>query len=82
MRTTVSSGATDQFAVVVHVDLQDGQDEAEDVVHVLGEGLLDVPTALGGQRLEGDDVLRQPQQDQHHQLRLGLLQEQQKSIRH
>ena len=82
MSTQRAAVTADQFAVVVHVDLQDGQDEAEDVVHVLGEGLLDVPTPLGGQRLEGDDVLRQAQQNQHHQLRLGLLREERKSISH
>ena len=53
--------------------MQDGHHETEDALHVLGERVLNVSTPLGGQRLEGDDVLGQPQQDQHHQLRLCLL---------
>lgn len=47
-----------QFAVLVDVELQDGEQEAKDAIHVLGEGLLDVPAALGGQGLEGDHILR------------------------
>lgn len=53
--------------------MQNGHHEAEDALHVLGERLLDVSASLGGQRLEGDHILRQPQQDQHHQLCLRLL---------
>ncbi len=64
---------TDQFAIVLDINVQNGHHETEDVFHVLGERLLDVSASLGGQRLEGDHILRQPQQDQHHQLRLRLL---------
>ena len=64
---------TDQSTVLVNVELQYGEQEAEDAVHVLREGLLDVTSPLGGERLEGDYVLRQSQQDEHHQLCLCLL---------
>lgn len=68
-----SLDATDQFAVFLHIKMQNGHHEAEDAFHVLGEGLLDVSASLGGQRLERDHILRQSQQDQHHQLCLSLL---------
>lgn len=55
------------------INVQNGHHETEDVVHVLGERQLDVPASLRWQRLEGDDVFGQPQEDQHHQLSLCLL---------
>lgn len=64
---------TDQFTVVFNIEMQNGHHEAEDALHVLCECLLDVPAALVWQRLEGDHILRQPQEDQHHQLRLCFL---------
>lgn len=53
--------------------LQNGQEEVKDAVHVLRQCVLDVSPALLGQSLERDHVLSQPQQNQHHQLRLRVL---------
>lgn len=78
--TNTNHSNTDQFTVVLHINVQDGHHETEDALHVLGERMLNVSTSLGGQRLEGDDVLGQPQQDQHHQLRLCLLRQEQVSF--
>lgn len=62
-----------QIPVLVDVLLQNGQEEVEDAVHVLCQCVLDVSPALMGQSLERDHILGQPQQDQHHQLRLCVL---------
>lgn len=59
--------------MLLDINVQNGHQETEDAVHVLGERLLDVSAPLGWQRLEGDYILGQPQQDQHHQLGLRLL---------
>lgn len=64
---------THQFAVVFNIEVQNGDQEAEDAFHVLCERLLDVPATLVWQRVEGDHVLCQPQEDQHHKLCLCLL---------
>lgn len=51
---------TDHFRIFLNIPLQNTQQELEDTIHVLGEGLLDVSAPLGGQRLKGDHVLRKP----------------------
>lgn len=64
---------TNQFTIVLHINLKNAHHESEDAFHVLGECLLYVSASLGRQRLEGDHILSQPQKDQHDQLCLGLL---------
>lgn len=69
----LTKGAAYHAPVLVDVLLQGSEQEAEDLLHVLGEGLLDISAPLGGQRLESHHVLCQTEEDEHHQLCLSFL---------